>query len=136
MRDSFTRGAETGDARPAGNRATGGDCASNGGRAHRGGFGLTRDKKTIWDGVSNASAQKYPQVAAKGDRVFLYHTGDEKSVVCVIEVTVGPTPDPSDEAGKKVFVRVKPVKKLANPVSKRRSRPTQRSPAGTWCGCQ
>ncbi len=78
---------------------------------------LTRDKKTNWDGVSNAAAQKNLRAVAKGDKVFLYHTGDEKSVVGVMEVTVGPTVDPSDEAGKKVFVTVKPVKKLASPVS-------------------
>ncbi|MEZ0267329.1 MAG: EVE domain-containing protein [Phycisphaerae bacterium] len=78
---------------------------------------LTRDKKTNWDGVSNAAAQKNLRAVAKGDRVFLYHTGDEKSVVGVMEVTVGPTVDPADEAGKKVFVTVKPVKKLASPVS-------------------
>ncbi|HYH66223.1 MAG TPA: EVE domain-containing protein [Urbifossiella sp.] len=78
---------------------------------------LTRDKKTNWDGVSNAAAQKNLRAVAKGDRVFLYHTGDEKSVVGVMEVTVGPTPDPGDEAGKKVFVTVKPVKELAAPVS-------------------
>ncbi|QDU20103.1 EVE domain-containing protein [Urbifossiella limnaea] len=78
---------------------------------------LARDKKTNWDGVSNAAAQKHLRAVAKGDRVFLYHTGDEKSVVGVMEVTVGPTIDPADEAGKKVYVTVKPVRKLATPVA-------------------
>ncbi|MFO0800372.1 MAG: EVE domain-containing protein [Gemmataceae bacterium] len=78
---------------------------------------LTRDKKTNWDGVSNAAAQKNLRAVAKGDRVFLYHTGDEKSVVGVMEVTAGPTVDPTDEAGKRVYVTVKPVRKLATPVA-------------------
>ena len=78
---------------------------------------LTRDKKTNWDGVSNAAAQKNLRAVAKGDKVFLYHTGDEKSVVGVMEVTAGPTPDPADEAGKRVMVGVKPVKALATPVT-------------------
>ncbi len=78
---------------------------------------LKRDKKTDWDGVSNPAAQKNLRAAAKGDRVLYYHTGDEKSVVGVAEVTAGPSPDPGDEAGKRVVVTLKPVKELANPVT-------------------
>jgi predicted RNA-binding protein with PUA-like domain len=78
---------------------------------------LTRDKKTDWDGVANAVAQKHLRAAAKGDRVLYYHTGDEKAVVGVAEVVAGPSPDPADEAGKRVVVTLKPVKKLANPVT-------------------
>lgn len=78
---------------------------------------LTRDKKTDWDGVANAVAQKHLRAAAKGDRVLYYHTGDEKAVVGVAEVVAGPTPDPADEAGKRVLVTLKPVKALANPVT-------------------
>ena len=78
---------------------------------------LARDKKTNWDGVSNAAAQKHLRAVAKGDKVLLYHTGDERSVVGIMEVTAGPTVDPADEAGKKVYVTVKPVKQLATPVS-------------------
>jgi predicted RNA-binding protein with PUA-like domain len=78
---------------------------------------LNRDGKTNWDGVSNAAAQKNLRAVARGDRVFLYHTGDEKAVVGVMEVTAGPAPDPADEAGKKVFVTVKPVKALESPVT-------------------
>jgi predicted RNA-binding protein with PUA-like domain len=78
---------------------------------------LKRDGKTNWDGVSNAAAQKNLRAVAKGDRVFFYHTGDEKAVVGVMEVTAGPTPDPADEAGKRVVVTVKPVKALDTPVT-------------------
>ncbi len=78
---------------------------------------LTRDGKTTWDGVANAVAQKNLRAVATGDRVFLYHTGGEKAVVGVMEVTAGPTPDPGDEAGKRVAVTVKPVRALAAPVT-------------------
>ncbi len=78
---------------------------------------LTRDKKTTWDGVANAAAQKNLRAVAKGDRVLFYHTGDEKAVVGVMEVTAGPTPDPADEAGKRVVVAVKPLRALATPVT-------------------
>jgi predicted RNA-binding protein with PUA-like domain len=78
---------------------------------------LQRDGSTTWDGVTNAVAQKNLRAVKKGDRVFFYHTGDDKAVVGVMEVASDPTPDPEDEAGKRVVVTVKAVKKLANPVT-------------------
>jgi predicted RNA-binding protein with PUA-like domain len=78
---------------------------------------LKRDKSTVWDGVTNALAQKHLRSVTKGDRVLYYHTGDEKAVVGVAEVTAGPTPDPSDPAGKLVVVTVKPVRALKRPVT-------------------
>ena len=42
---------------------------------------LVRDKKTSWTGVRNALAQKHLRGIQKGDRIFFYHTGDEKAVV-------------------------------------------------------
>lgn len=77
---------------------------------------LRRDGSTTWDGVTNALAQKHLRAVKKGDRVLFYHTGDEKAVVGVMEVTAGPTPDPADETGKRVLVTVKPVRGLKNPV--------------------
>ena len=78
---------------------------------------LTRDKTTTWDGVSNAVAQKHLRAVAKGDRVLYYHTGDEKAVVGIAEAATAATPDPTDEAGKKVVVTIKPVKALKTPVT-------------------
>lgn len=68
-----------------------------------------------WDGVSNPVALKNLRSIAVGDKVFFYHTGKEKAVVGVAEVTVGPRPDPND--AKSVVVDVKPVRRLANPVT-------------------
>ena len=42
---------------------------------------FTKDKKTTWSGVRNPVAQRNLRSVKKGDRVFFYHTGDEKSVV-------------------------------------------------------
>lgn len=78
---------------------------------------LTRDGSTVWDGVANAVAQKHLRAVRPGDRVFYYHTGDEKAVVGEMEVTAGPTPDPADPAGKRVTVTVKPVRPLPAPVT-------------------
>ena len=42
---------------------------------------LSRDKSTVWDGVSNALALKHLRAVRKGDTIAIYHTGDEKQVV-------------------------------------------------------
>jgi predicted RNA-binding protein with PUA-like domain len=78
---------------------------------------LQRDKTTTWEGVKNAVAQKHLRAVKKGDRVFFYHTGDEKAVVGVMEVTADPQPAANDESGKLVAVTVKPLKALKNPVT-------------------
>ncbi|MFO0804787.1 MAG: EVE domain-containing protein [Gemmataceae bacterium] len=76
---------------------------------------LVADGTTVWDGVANAVAQKHLKNTKKGDRVFFYHTGNEKAVVGIMELASDPAPDPNDE--KMVVVNVKPVKKLKNPVT-------------------
>lgn len=78
---------------------------------------LERDGSTTWSGVTNALAQKHLRSIKKGDRVLFYHTGDEKAAVGIMEVTANPAPDPDDEAGKRVVVSVKPVRKLKHPVT-------------------
>jgi predicted RNA-binding protein with PUA-like domain len=78
---------------------------------------LQKDKSTTWEGVSNALAQKHLRAVKKGDRVFFYHTGDEKAVVGIMEVTADPHPAADDETGKRVAVTVKPVKALKTPVT-------------------
>jgi predicted RNA-binding protein with PUA-like domain len=78
---------------------------------------LQRDGSTVWAGVTNALAQKHLRAVRKGDRVFFYHTGDEKAVVGVMEAAADPVPDPDDETGKRVVVTVQPVRPLKNPVS-------------------
>lgn len=78
---------------------------------------LERDGSTTWSGVANPQAQKNLRSIKKGDRVFFYHTGSEKAVVGVMEVTADPTPEPDDETGKRVAVKVKPIRKLKSPVT-------------------
>src|SRR5262245_46947218 len=78
---------------------------------------LERDGSTTWSGVANALAQKHLRAVKKGDRVFFYATGKEKAVVGVMEVTADPITDPTDESGKCVAVTVKPVRRLAKPVT-------------------
>lgn len=78
---------------------------------------LARDGKTTWTGVRNPLAQKHLRSVEKGDRIFFYHTGDQKSVVGVMKATGAAYPDPADKTGKLYAVDVAPVKKLKNPVT-------------------
>src|SRR6476469_2572368 len=42
---------------------------------------LARDGKTSWTGVRNPVAQKHLRGVKKGDKIFFYHTGNEKAVI-------------------------------------------------------
>ena len=75
------------------------------------------DGKTIWSGVKNPVAQKHLHAVRKGDRIFYYHTGDEKAVVAVAKAAGDAYADPKDLAGKLYAVDVLPVKKLPRPVT-------------------
>jgi len=78
---------------------------------------LVRDKKTSWSGVRNALAQKHLRAVEKGDRIFYYHTGDQKAVVAVARAASNAYPDPADPDGKLFAVDVAPVEPLARPVT-------------------
>jgi predicted RNA-binding protein with PUA-like domain len=78
---------------------------------------LVKDKKTMWSGVKNPLAQKHLRSVKKDDRIFYYHTGDEKSVVGIAKALGDAYPDPSDKSGKHSVVDVAPVKKLPRAVT-------------------
>jgi predicted RNA-binding protein with PUA-like domain len=42
---------------------------------------LVREKETDWTGVTNPQAVKNLAAMKKGDKLVIYHTGDEKSTV-------------------------------------------------------
>lgn len=78
---------------------------------------LVRDKRTRWDGVENNLALIHLRSVAKGDRVFFYHTGDEKAVVGVAEIVRAAYADPAAADRRFVVVDVKPIARLARPVT-------------------
>lgn len=78
---------------------------------------LERDGQTVWDGVANPLALKHLRACAPGDLAFFYHTGDEKAIVGVMEVTGGAIPAPGETDPKLVAVPVRAVRRLANPVT-------------------
>jgi predicted RNA-binding protein with PUA-like domain len=78
---------------------------------------LARDGRTSWTGVRNPVAQKHLRSVQKGDRIFFYHTGDQKSVVGIAKAADAAYPDPADKTGKLYAVDVLPVRKLKQPVT-------------------
>ncbi len=48
---------------------------------------LVREGETEWTGVRNPAAALHLKAMAAGDRAFFYHSGKEKAVVGVMEIT-------------------------------------------------
>src|SRR5258708_8112224 len=78
---------------------------------------LVRDGKTSWTGVRNPVAQRNLRSIKKGDRIFFYHTGNEKAVIGICRAAADAYADPVDKTGKLFAVDVEPVKKLKSPVT-------------------
>ena len=73
---------------------------------------LTREKTTIWDGVSNPVALKHLRAMKPGERLVIYHTGDEKSAVGTATVVSVDTSD-----AKNPQVKIKSGQANAKPVT-------------------
>ena len=78
---------------------------------------FVKDGKTTWVGVKNPLAQKHLHAIRKGDRVFYYHTGNEKAIVGMAKATSNAYADPDDKSGKLAVVDLEPVSKLPQPVT-------------------
>src|SRR5262245_33862218 len=78
---------------------------------------LVRDKKTAWTGVRNFQARNNLRNMKTGDAVLFYHSGKDKSVVGIAEVAKNAYPDPTADDDSWIAVDIKPVRRLAKPVS-------------------
>jgi predicted RNA-binding protein with PUA-like domain len=71
---------------------------------------LEREKSTIWDGVTNPVAVRNLRGMKPGERLIIYHTGDDKSAVGTASVVSVDTRDP-----KVPVVKIKVEKPIASP---------------------
>ncbi len=78
---------------------------------------FVKDGRARWTGVRNPLAQKHLRSIKKGDRIFYYHTGDEKAIVGIAAAVTDAYPDPEDTAGKAHVVDIVPKARLARPVA-------------------
>ena len=73
---------------------------------------LQRENTTVWDGVTNPVALKNLRNMKPGEKLVLYHTGDEKSAVGTATVISVDDSDP-----KNPQVKIKVGKLLSRPVT-------------------
>jgi predicted RNA-binding protein with PUA-like domain len=78
---------------------------------------LERERRAVWDGVSNPVALKHLRAIRKGDELLIYHTGDEKAVVGLARALSDPYPDPKAKDPKLAVVDLGPVRRLPRPVT-------------------
>ena len=71
---------------------------------------LAQEKDTVWDGVTNPVAVRHLREMKPGDRLVIYHTGDEKSAVGTASVVSVDASDP-----KTPLVRIKAGKGIETP---------------------
>jgi predicted RNA-binding protein with PUA-like domain len=78
---------------------------------------LQRDKRTVWDGVKNPQALRNLSQVKKGDRLLIYHTGNEKAVVGVAAALDAAYPDPKKNDPKLLVIDLAPVAALPRAVT-------------------
>lgn len=78
---------------------------------------LLKDGKTAWTGVRNFAARNHLRAMRKGELVFFYHSGEEKSVVGLARVEKEFYSDPTAEEGDWSCADLKAEKSLAKPVT-------------------
>ena len=78
---------------------------------------LIAEGEGTWDGVRNHRAANNLRAMQVGDRAFFYHSNVGKEIVGIVEISAAGLPDPSDPEGKWAAVKVKPVRRLARPVT-------------------
>lgn len=64
---------------------------------------LEKEKTTVWDGVTNPAAVKHLREMKPGERLVIYHTGDEKSAVGTATVV---SVDAADARNPQVKIKV------------------------------
>jgi predicted RNA-binding protein with PUA-like domain len=73
---------------------------------------LQRDQTTVWDGVTNPVALRNMRGIKPGDKLVIYHTGDEKSAVgTATAVSSGSSEDKDPQ------LKIKAGKPIAKPVT-------------------
>ena len=78
---------------------------------------LVTEGEGTWDGVRNHSAAINMRAMKIGDEAFFYHSNIGLAVVGIITISAESFIDITDEKGKFVAVKVKPLRKLAHPVT-------------------
>src|SRR5262245_52820521 len=77
---------------------------------------LERERRAVWDGVSNPVALKNLRAMKAGDRAVVYHTGGERAVVGTASVVRAAYPDPKQGDPRRVVVDLEVGRRLPRAV--------------------
>ena len=77
---------------------------------------LERERRAVWDGVTNALALKHIRSMAPGDEALIYHSNVGKELVGLARIVSAPYPDPKRQDPKLVVVDLEAGRRLARPV--------------------
>jgi predicted RNA-binding protein with PUA-like domain len=78
---------------------------------------LVRAGEGVWDGVRNAQASNNLKAMRAGDLALFYHSRTGLEAVGVMTISAETFPDPKDQTGRWVAVKVQPVHPLTRPVT-------------------
>jgi predicted RNA-binding protein with PUA-like domain len=78
---------------------------------------FVKDGKTAWTGVRNFAARLHLRAMKSGDRVFFYHSGEEKSIVGLGCVVMEFYPDATADEGDWSCIDLAAEKALTKPVT-------------------
>ena len=78
---------------------------------------LERERRAVWDGVTNALALKHIRSMAPGDAALIYHSNVGKELVGLARIVSAPYPDPKRKDPKLVVVDLEADRRLPKPVT-------------------
>jgi predicted RNA-binding protein with PUA-like domain len=78
---------------------------------------LERERRAVWDGVTNALALKHIRSMAAGDAALIYHSNVGKELVGLARIVSAPYPDPKRTDPKLVVVDLEVDRRLPKLVT-------------------
>jgi predicted RNA-binding protein with PUA-like domain len=78
---------------------------------------LERERRAVWDGVTNALALRHIRSMAPGDAALIYHSNVGKELVGLARIASAPYPDPKRQDPKLVVVDLEAERRLPKQVS-------------------
>lgn len=76
---------------------------------------LEHDRETDWDGVTNPQARATIRTMTIGDRLLIYHSGEERAIVGLAQIIGSPEVDPHNP--KSTIVKVKFLARFNSPLT-------------------
>jgi predicted RNA-binding protein with PUA-like domain len=77
---------------------------------------LERERRAVWDGVTNALALRHIRSMAPGDAALIYHSNVGKELVGLARIVSAPYPDPKRKDPRLVVVDIEAERPLPNRV--------------------